>query len=135
MAKHSLVFSDSDGRMYSLVAQKGRDAGTPIQKSWRVACSPNSCLPSLLNNICDKSQCRTSCQGQNTLLTQGYTPEIARIVHESITQDIKTLNALSKRYRNDGTLEPGTALPYGGRSAVHVGIDEMSADIAEAVFA
>ena len=61
---------------------------------------------------------------------------VIRTVHiGAITQDIKTLNALRKRYREDGTLEPGTALPYGGRSAVHVGIDEMSADIAEAVFA
>ena len=121
--------------MYGLVAQKGRDAGTPIQKPWRVACSPNSCLPDLLNKRCDGSHAHTPCQGQNTLLTQGYTPEIARIVHESITQDIKALNALSKRFRADGTLEPGTALPYGGRSAVHVGIEEMATDIAEAVFA
>ena len=135
LTKHGFRFSDFDGCMYGLVAQKGRDAGTPIQKPWRVACSPNSCLPDLLNKRCDGSHAHTPCQGQNTLLTQGYTPEIARIVHESITQDIKTLNSLSKRFRADGTLEPGTALPYGGRSAVHVGIEEMATDIAEAVFA
>ena len=69
------------------------------------------------------------------MLTQGCSAEIARIVHEFIVQDIRTLNASSKRYRADGTLEPGTALPYGGRSAVHVGIEEMATDVAEAVLA
>ena len=107
LSKHGFVFADFDGCMYGLVAVKGRDAGMPIQKPWRVACSPNSCLPSLLNRRCDGSHDHTPCQGQNTLLTQGYTPEIVKIVHQSINQDIAAINKKSAKHNSDGTFDHG----------------------------
>ena len=79
LTAHGLINADFDGCMYGLVASCGRDTGMPIQKPWRVACSSNSCLPSMLNRRCDGSHDHTPCQGQNTLLTQGYTPEIVKI--------------------------------------------------------
>ena len=118
LTAHGFVNSDFDGCMYGLVASKGRDAGMPIQKPWRVACSPNSCLPTMLNRRCDGSHDHTPCQGQNTLLTQGYTPEIVKIVHQSIVRDIATINKETKSVR------------YEGRSIHCVGIDEMDENVA-----
>ena len=120
LTAHGFVNADFDGCMYGLVASKGRDAGMPIQKPWRVACSPNSSLPSMLNRRCDGSHDHTPCQGQNTLLTQGYTPEIVKIVHQSIMRDIATINKEVK------------SVQYAGRSILTVGIDEMDESIAVA---
>ena len=113
LTAHGFINADFDGCMYGLVATKGRDAGMPIQKPWRVACSPNSCLPTMLNKRCDGSHDHTPCAGQNTLLTQGYTPEIVQIVHQSIVRDIATMNRESKDVQ------------YAGRAILCVGIDEM----------
>ena len=129
LTKHGFVFSDFDGCMYGLLAQKGRDAGMPIQKPWRVACSPNSSLPHLLNKKCDGSHTHTPCQGQNTILTQGYTPKIVELVHKSITDDIAKLNKATKKVGPDGVPVEGTVMPYRGRAAVFVGIDEMDEEV------
>ena len=118
LSKHSFAFTDFDGCMYGLVASTGRDAGMPIQKPWRIACSPNSCLPGMLNRRCDGAHDHTPCAGQNTLLTQGYTPEIAAIVHQSIVRDIAALNE-AKAKSNDDTVS------YAGRSVLCIGIAEM----------
>ena len=67
----------------------------------------------MLNRRCDGSHDHTPCAGQNTLLTQGYTPEIVQVVHQSIVRDIATFNKESKK------------LQYTGRAILCVGIDEM----------
>ena len=74
----------------------------------------------MLNRRCDGSHDHTPCQGQNTLLTQGYTPEIVSIVHQSIVRDIAKINKESK------------SVQYAGRSILTVGIDEMDEDHAVA---
>ena len=119
-----------DGCMYGLVATKGRDAGIPIQKPWRVACSPNRCLPNLLNKRCDGSHDHEPCQGQNTLLTQGYTPEIVNMVHRSIVQDIATMNKQNVKHHADGSLDTSSVTSYKGRSLLNIGIDEMDEAVA-----
>jgi len=109
--------------MYGLVATKGACAGTPIQKPWRVACSPNSSLPQLLNKRCDGSHDHTPCAGPNTLLTQAYTPSIVEQVHKSIVQDIASAN---KRANVSATAAPAAStLHYSGRSVLVIGIEEM----------
>ena len=45
LSKHGFVSAEFDGCMYGLVAEVGSDKGYPINKPWRVACSPNSSLP------------------------------------------------------------------------------------------
>ena len=55
----------------------------------------------------DGSHDHTPCQGQNTLLTQGYTPEIASLVHQSIVQDIKIAN----KTRSEKPLAVSSAMP------------------------
>ena len=123
MAKHRFNVTDFDGCMYGLVAASGNMAGMPIQKPWRVACSPNSCLPTLLNKRCDGSHDHTPCAGVNTLLTQGYTPEIAGIVHKSIVLDI----ALVSKAKD------AKACAYKDRAILSIGIDGMDEAIALAV--
>ena len=102
----------------------------PIQKPWRVACSQGSCLPDLLNRRCDGSHDHTPCQGQNTLLTQGYTPEIVKIVHQSIMQDIATMNKTNAKHHADGSLDTSSVESYKGRSVLNIGIDEMDEAVA-----
>jgi hypothetical protein len=128
LQEHKFVFADFDGCMYGLVASKGTSAGTPIQKPWRVACSPGSSLPQLLNKRCDGSHTHTSCAGPNTLLTQSYTPAIADLVHRSIVVDI----AMANKFANpDATAAPSACtLHYSGRSLMMVGIEEMEATAA-----
>ena len=121
--------------MYGLVATSGRDAGMPIQKPWQIACSPNSSLPSLLNKCCDRSHDHTPCAGRNTLLTQAYTPEIAKIVHTSIRRDIACANAASKKDLSDGTFDHASAGQYKGRAIVSVEINEMDEAVALAALA
>ena len=116
--------------MYGLVAVHGRDAGMPIQKPWRVACSPNSCLPSLLNQRCDGSHAHTPCAGRNTLLTQGYTPRIVDLVHKSISDDIARMNSVTKEYHADGSFKHDSVIHYKERAHLCVGIEEMSESIA-----
>jgi len=129
---HGFVNADFDGCMYGLVATKGPSAGTPIQKPWRVACSPGSSLPQLLNLRCDGSHTHTPCAGHNTLLTQAYTPAIADLVHRSIVTDIAMAN---KRARTQATAAPSACtLHYGGRSFTLVGIEEME-EVAALAFA
>ena len=91
LAKHNFVNADFDGCMYGLVAGRGEVQGMPIKKPWRVACSPNSSLPSLLHKRCDRSHEHTRCAGVNTLATQGYTEAICKLVHQSICHDIAKL--------------------------------------------
>ena len=130
LSKHGFVFADFDGCMYGLVATKGSNAGTPIQKPWRVACSPNSSLPSMLCRRCDRSHDHTPCAGPNTLLTQGYTEEIVAIVHQSIVRDIAALNKVSAKPLADGSVRRDSVVPYGGRAVISVGIEEMNENVA-----
>ena len=93
LAKHGFVYAEFDGCVYGLVAEKGPVAGMPIKKPWRVACSPGSSLPSYLNQRCDGSHEHTPCAGVNTVATQGYTDDICKLIHKSISADIrKVLN-------------------------------------------
>ena len=128
LARHGFKKTDFDGCMYGLVAQRGRDAGMPIQKPWTVACSPGSCLPRLLNKKCDRSHDHTPCAGQNTLLTQGYTQKIVDIVHQSITQDIATMNKANRL--PDGNVDPLKTIHYDQRALLSVGLEEMSEAVA-----
>ena len=89
LAKHNFQFADFDGCMYGLKASGGRHDGMPINKPWRVACSPNSSLPKFLNLRCDRSHTHTACQGSYTKKTQNYTPAIARQVHRSLNYDAR----------------------------------------------
>ena len=127
---HGFVNADFDGCMYGLVASKGPSAGTPIQKPWRVACSPGSSLPQLLNKRCDGSHTHTSCAGPNTWLTQAYTPAIAELVHKSIVADIAKANKLANP---NATAAPSACtLHYSGRSIMMIGIEEMEETAATA---
>ena len=130
LSRYGFVFTDFDGCMFGLVATRGRDAGMPIQKPWRIACSPNSCLPSMLNRRCDGSHDHTPCAGQNTLLTQGYTPEIAQLVHQSIVRDIATANKAKAESTDNGATHWSPVASYAGRSVLCVGIDEMDESMA-----
>ena len=125
LAKHRFKFADFDGCMYGLTATSGGMAGMPIHKPWRVACSPSSCLPELLNRRCDGSHEHTPCAGQNTLLTQGYTPEIAKIVHQAIVKDIAAHNRLHARGNGDAIVDRDSLVSYAGRALLSVGIEEM----------
>ena len=89
LAKHNFVFADFDGCMYGLVAKGGNSnkVGMPINKPWRVACSPNSSLPRFLNKKCDRSHQHTHCAGSFTKGTQSYTPEIVKQIHRSLNFD------------------------------------------------
>ena len=84
LAQHSFEFSDFDGCMYGLTAEHGERKGHPIKKPWRIA-SANSTLPKLLNLKCTGHQ-HAICQGQDTIRTQNYTDEIARIIHRSVRE-------------------------------------------------
>ena len=75
-----------NGCMYGLRANHGPDAGELICKPWTVACF-NSSLPDYLNVRCDGNHRHASCAGRNTRETEGYTPEIAAVVHNSLRID------------------------------------------------
>ena len=87
--KYGFTFADFDCRMYGLVATKGKEAGTPINKPWRVVYL-NSSLGTRLNAKCDGSHIHTPCSGQNTSITEGYSPKIVRIVHECFRDDVRS---------------------------------------------
>ena len=87
--KYGFAFAGFDGCMYGLVAAKGKEAGTPINKPWRAACL-NSSLGTRLNEKCDGSDIHTPCSGQNTSITEGYTPKIVRIVHGCFRGDVRS---------------------------------------------
>ena len=107
--------------MYGLVATKGDSAGTHIQKLGRVACSPNSTLPQLLNLRCDGSHDYTPCAGSNTLSSQACTPSIVEMVHKSPRHC-----AANKRAAVKVTAAAASAgLDYSGRSVLLIGMEEM----------
>ena len=82
-------------------------------------------MPTWLNKRCDGSHDHTPCAGKNTLLTQGYTPDSVKLVHQSIVHDIAALNKASAQKQADGKLDKESAVSYTGRSILSVGIDEM----------
>ena len=86
--KYGFTFAGFGGCMYGLVATKGKEAGTPINKPWRVAYL-NSSLGTRLNEKCDGSHIHTPCSGQNASITGGYTPQNVRIVHECFRDDAR----------------------------------------------
>ena len=123
LQQHGFINADFDGCMYGLVATKGACAGTPIQKPWRVACSPNSSPPQLLNKRCDGSHDHTPCAGPTALLTQAYTPSIVEQVHKSIVQGIAAAN---KCVNVSATAAPSAStLHYSGRSVLMIGVEDM----------
>ena len=79
----------------------------------------------MLNKRCDGSHDHTPCAGQNTLLTQGYTPEIAQVVHQCIVRDIAIMNKATAESTADSVTHWGHVVPYAGRSVLFIGIDEM----------
>ena len=87
--KYGFTFAVFDGCMYGLVATKGKEAGTPINKSWRVAYVSSS-LGTRLKEKCDGSHIHPPYSGQNTSITGGYTPKIVRIVHECFRDDVRS---------------------------------------------
>ena len=84
----------------------------------------------MLNKRCDGSHDHTPCAGQNTLMTQGYTPEIAAVVHQSIVRDIAIKNKANAESKDDAASHWGHVVPYAGRSVLYVGIDEMDESLA-----
>ena len=89
----------------------------------------------MLNRRCDGSHDHTPCAGQNTLVTQGYTPEIAQIVHLSIVRDIATRNKAKATSSGSETTAEGSPVSYAGRAVLCVGIDEMEEAAAIAALA
>ena len=65
---YGFTFADFDGCMFGLVATKGKEAGAPINKPWRVAYL-NSSLGTRLNEKCDGSHIHIPCSGQNIFIT------------------------------------------------------------------
>ena len=57
-------------------------------------------------------------RAKHTLLTQGYTPEIVQVVHQSTVRDIATINRETK------------SVQYAGRAILCIGIDEMDESMA-----
>ena len=135
LAEHKFAFAEFDGCMYGLTAASGGAAGMPIRKPWKVACSPGSSLPRRLCKKCDGSHNHVRCEGQNTLLTQGYTPEIVKVVHQTIVADIAAANGKTAKRDDKGGVENGSVVSYAGRSIVSVEIDEMDELTAVAVLA
>ena len=45
LRQHNFNFADFDGCVYVLVVTKGSSAGTPTQKPWHLACSPDGLPP------------------------------------------------------------------------------------------
>ena len=76
----------------------------------------------------------TPCAGQNTLLTQGYTPEIAKLVHQSIVRDIAVLDesraSINTADATGGASAAEAKVEYSGRSILSIGIDEMDEHVA-----
>ena len=87
----------------------------------------------MLNRRCDGSHDHTRCEGRNAQLTQGYTPEIAKIVHKAIVAQIAAANKQSAMRTADGRVEQDSVISYADRSIVSVGIEEM--DEGEAIAA
>lgn len=74
--------------------------------------------------LCDGSHGHTPCAGQNTLLTQGYTLEIVKIVHQAIVSEIAAITSEVARKHEDGSVDPGSVSSYSGRAIPSGGIDE-----------
>eukprot|EP00974_Lingulodinium_polyedra_P026029 2513501-Lingulodinium_polyedra.AAC.1 len=72
--------------MYGLRPRSQKYCNTFIRKPWRIACL-NSSLPDTLNKRCDGQHLHHPCEGQDTLLTQGYTDEICQVIRDSIRRD------------------------------------------------
>ena len=92
--------------MYGLVATKGKEVGTPTKKPWRAA-YVNSSLGIRLHAKCDESHIHTPCSGQNTSITEGYTPKIVRIVHECFRDDVRSGNFDVPKYTSASVLMHG----------------------------
>ena len=57
--------------------------------------------------------------------SQGYTPEIARVVHQSIVTDITVRNKANVKKENGEYVDRNSVVSFAGRSILSVGIDEM----------
>ena len=79
-ARNSLETTFFDGCAYGLVAQYGREAGTPIRKPWRVDTNMEA-LRGVLNRTCSCTKPHATCQGRETSATENYTDAIAEAVH------------------------------------------------------
>ena len=81
-------FAEFDGCMYGLspIAKGFQDLR--IKKPWRMACI-NTCLPERFNRRCDGRHVHLACEGAEVLHTQGYTPEICKIIRSSLKQYAK----------------------------------------------
>ena len=63
-------------------------------------------------------------------MTQGYTPEIAKLAHKAIVTDIAAANKLSVKKAADGSVVPDSVISYADRSILAVGIEEMDEGMA-----
>ena len=98
--KYGFSFVKFDGCMYGLIAAFGKGKGLPIRKPWRIALV-NTCLPEFLNKRCDGNHEHTPCEGENTLYSQGYTPQIVKAIHQAINEDIRRLDSSGKKDGNN----------------------------------
>ena len=87
LLKHGFQCADFDSCMYGLVAESGPNVGEPVKKPWRVACV-NSSLPDVLNRKCSREHAHAPFAGSLAKGAEGYTKEIAAIVHESFRRDV-----------------------------------------------
>eukprot|EP00974_Lingulodinium_polyedra_P031638 3046376-Lingulodinium_polyedra.AAC.1 len=76
--------------MYGLRPRSLAFAHTRIKKPWRTACV-NSTLPNKLNRTCDGNHLHHPCESSDTLLTQGYTKEICRVIRNTVEHDVAAL--------------------------------------------
>ena len=84
--------------MYGLIARGGPQDGLPIKKPWRVACSSNSSLPSMLNKHCNHTHVKHAlCAGAYAKGTQHYRESVVKIVHHSLKRDARMSGVFDAR--------------------------------------
>ena len=79
-----------DGCMYGLTSQAARTLGIPLRKPWTIATT----CPTFhrLRRTCDGTHAHAPTQGRDTRLTEGYTPELARSIHDCWRAHCATLS-------------------------------------------
>ncbi len=78
--QHGLQSVCFDGCAFGLKSRFGSSMGQPIRKPWRVV---TNCAPLLLhlNRSCVCREDHAPCAGRDTKVTEGYTEEMAHIIH------------------------------------------------------
>ena len=115
-----------------VLPQNSGDSPMLIRKPWRVACL-NTCLPRLLKT-CDHSHVHAPCVGRETLFTQGYTPEICRIIHEAIKQDMRGLSVHLRSARHTSAPAVSQELPSGASASQTSPLQEWPTGASQSTF-